>query len=246
MTPRSSTLFHFTKSSEILKLILANGFWPRYCLEDTRWVGQADAPTIAFPMVCFCDIPLSRIEDHVKFYGQYGLGMTREWATANLLNPVFYIADNNPVCSELRSLNLHINKLKKGEDRKKAKDSARYLYAYVKQSRGLVNVDGSPVEKDFYLESEWRHVPRKAEIQPYLRADTFNDMDKLSAENMKTGLHCRLKFTPGDVKYIFVKSDADIPGVIDFIQAELAQLPHADIKVLISRITSLDNIQRDV
>jgi Putative abortive phage resistance protein AbiGi, antitoxin len=245
MTPRSSTLFHFTKSRETLKLILAGGFWPRYCVEDIRWVGQADAPTIAFPMVCFCDIPLSRISDHVNFYGQYGLGMTREWATANSLNPVLYIAGENPICSELRALNRHTNKLV-GNDKVEAKDSLRYLYAHTKPSRGVMVVDGTPVEKDFYLESEWRHVPKAPELTAYLRADVFEDPDKLIIENKKTDEHCRLKFTPRDVKYIFVKSDADIPELINFIQADMDHLPHSETKVLMSRITSLESIQEDV
>lgn len=246
MTPRSSTLFHFTKSRDTLKLILARGFWPRYCAEDTRWVGQEDAPTIAFPMVCFCDIPLSRIADHVSFYGQYGLGMTREWATANALNPVLYVAGENPICSELRALNSHSNKLSDDEDKQKAKDSVRYLYAHVKPSRGFMSVDGSPLEKDFYLESEWRHVPKCEGVKPYLRLKHFENEESLSQENANTDQHCRLQFTPKDVKYIFVRSDADIPDLINFIQSDMDHFPHSDTKVLMSRVTSLENIQGDV
>ncbi|MFS2265232.1 abortive infection system antitoxin AbiGi family protein [Vibrio vulnificus] len=67
-------LFHFTNNKETLKLIFNHGYWPRYCLEDIRWVNQVNAPYMAFPMVCFCDIPLSRISEHVSFYGNYGLG----------------------------------------------------------------------------------------------------------------------------------------------------------------------------
>eukprot|EP01034_Spumella_vulgaris_P011525 gene11525-14663_t len=70
------------------------GFWPRYSLEDFRW--QVSGPNshefAAFPMVCFCDIPLSRIDEHVGFYGSYGLGLSREWGIRAGLNPVQYIA----------------------------------------------------------------------------------------------------------------------------------------------------------
>lgn len=245
MTPRSSTLFHFTKSRETLKLILDGGFWPRYCTEDMRWLGQENAQTIAFPMVCFCDIPLSRISDHVNFYGQYGLGMTREWATANALNPVFYLAGENPVSAELRRLGIHANHLK-AEEQEKAKDSLRYLYAHVKPSQGIMTVDGSPVEKDFYLESEWRHVPRSTDIRDYLHANAFEDPAKLEKHNQASKDHCSLKFTPKDVKYIFVKSDADIPDLINFIQVALDRYPGSDTKVLMSRVTSLESIQADI
>lgn len=243
--PRSRTIFHFTKSRETLKLILSSGFWPRYCSEDTRWIGQADAPTVAFPMVCFCDIPLSRISDHVKFYGHFGLGMTREWATANSLNPILYVAGENPVSTELKALNAHANKLSK-EDKIAAKASIRYLYAHIKPSRGIMTVDGAPIEKDFYLESEWRHVPKNKNVTPFLLTNKFTDIDKLAIENQKTYQYCRLKFTPKDIKYIFVRSDADIPDLINFIQGELDNFPHADTKVLMSRVTSLESIQSDV
>lgn len=196
-------------------------------------------------MVCFCDIPLSRISDHVNFYGQYGLGMTREWATVNCLNPVFYIAGENPVSAELRELNEHVNKLDE-TDQEKAKDSIRYLYAHIKPSKGIMTVEGSPVEKDFYLESEWRHVPISPEIQPYLPASYFDIPETLAKHNQKTSDLCRLKFTPKDVKYIFVKSDSDIPDLINFIQSEMDQYPHADTKVLMSRVTSLESIQSDI
>lgn len=245
MTPRSRTLFHFTKNRETLKLILANGFWPRYCAEDTRWIGQASAQTVAFPMVCFCDIPLSRISEHVNFYGQYGLGMTREWATANALNPVLYLAGEGPVCSELIALNSHVNKLN-GDDQVIAKSTIRYLYAHVKPSTGVMAVDGNLVEKDFYLESEWRHVPRSTDVEQYLTSKEFENAEKLTVENKKTYDHCQLRFTPKDVKYIFVKSDADIPDLMNFIHTEMHHFPHADIKVLMSRVTSLESIQEDL
>ena len=82
MQPRSDTLFHFTKNINTLKNILQNGFWPRYCLEDFNWY-NAELGYIAYPMVCFCDIPLSRINEHVKFYGDYGIGLTKNWGLTN-------------------------------------------------------------------------------------------------------------------------------------------------------------------
>ena len=245
MTPRSRTLFHFTKSLDTLKFILANGFWPRYCAEDTRWHGQIDAQTVAFPMVCFCDIPLSRISDHVNFYGQYGLGMTREWATANGLNPILYLAGENNLMAELRKLNQHANLLAK-DKQAPAKETFRYLYANTKPVSGVMIVDGAPVEKDFYLESEWRHVPKHDDIEAYLRHTIFSNTDRLNQENEKTSRHCRLRFTPRDVKYIFVRADADIPEIINFIQTKLDRYPHVDTKVLMSRVTSLESLQGDV
>ena len=103
MKPKSHTLFHFTKNIEFVKNILLDGFWPRYCLEDLSWyIFEYDY--VAFPMVCFCDIPLSRISEHVDFYGEFGVGVTKEWALANNLNPLSYLAKNSTYCSSVNNL----------------------------------------------------------------------------------------------------------------------------------------------
>tara|TARA_Y100001956_G_scaffold14916_1_gene14294 strand:+ start:505 stop:1248 length:744 start_codon:yes stop_codon:yes gene_type:complete len=246
MAPKSHTLFHFTKGKETLEKILKNGFWPRYCLEDIRWVDQSDADYIAFPMVCFCDIPLSRISEHVGFYGSFGLGMTKDWANKNSLNPLLYLASSNNLSSEIRSLNKHAGKCKTDDDIKDAKETMRYIYMHIKPSDGNMLVDGKPVEKEFYQESEWRFVPKNENIKPYMFKDKFDNEDTLNAENAKTLEHTSLKFTPDDIKYIFVKSDSDIPGIVNFIQTELDHFPAADLKILLSRIVSIESIQADL
>lgn len=44
-----------------------------------------------YPMVSFCDIPLSLAKDQIEKYGSYAIGMTKEWGIKNSLNPVVYI-----------------------------------------------------------------------------------------------------------------------------------------------------------
>lgn len=245
MNPKSHTLFHFTKSKETLKLILKGGFWPRYCLEDIRWVGQESADYIAFPMVCFCDIPLSRIADHVGFYGEFGLGMTKEWANMNGLNPVLYLATDNNLSAELRKLNSHAGKLK-DEEQVAAKDTMRFIYMHIKPSDGYMLVDSKPQSKEFYQESEWRFIPKHEQVRTYLTKSVFDDEEQLEQHNTTTKEHCSLQCSPRDIKYIFVKSDTDIPDLVNFIQTELDFYSSSDLKILMSRIISLDSIQQDL
>ena len=103
MKPRSDTLFHFTRNVETLKSILKYGFWPRYSLEDFNWYSSSIG-LISYPMVCFCDIPLARISDHIGFYGDFGIGVSRTWADTNRLNPLVYLANDTPVSLALSRL----------------------------------------------------------------------------------------------------------------------------------------------
>lgn len=244
MNPKSHTLFHFTKTNSTLKLALKNGFWPRYCLEDVRWLTLKDTEFIGYPMVCFCDIPLSRVDEHVKFYGNFGIGLTKEWALSNGLTPVQYIA-NSSIPETFKRLT-HVV----GEHGDELADAGwsliRFLLAHAKPIEGNMVVSNSLVSKEFIQESEWRYIPRNQLIQDHLSRSDFEDEAILQANNDLTRNNCMLKFTPKDIKYIFVKSDSDIPDIINFIQTELDHYPSSDIKVLMSRVTSLESISIDI
>src|SRR5215470_5176735 len=92
----SNVLFHFTNSIDRLKNILKIGFCPRYCLEysleqdDLDAVSRKCPPTHATPMVCFCDLPLSLIWNHLEEYGHFGIGMEKQWGLDRGLSPVTY------------------------------------------------------------------------------------------------------------------------------------------------------------
>lgn len=245
MNPKSHTLFHFTNSSEVLKLIIKNGFWPRYCPEDVRWLGYKEFDFISYPMVCFCDIPISRTDEHVKFYGEYGIGLTKEWAESNKVTPILYVSNNNHLPKTFRDIVDHTYHME--EDKKEdAKQTVRYLLAHSKPTEGNMVIGGNLVSKEFYQESEWRYVPKHPDIKDYLKKIELENPDIVDECNKLSGKHCTIKFTPKDVKYIFVKSDSDIPDMVNFIQAELDNFPSADIKVLLTRVTSLESIRRDL
>jgi len=246
MNPKSNTLFHFTKSRETLKHILRSGFWPKYCLEDVGWLGYENTNYIAYPMVCFCDIPLSRIADHVGFYGEFGIGLTRQWAESNGLNPVLYVAGENSVTRSFRDLSSVALNLTDDEQQEKHLVVVRHLLAHTKPVQGTMVVDGKPVEKLFYQESEWRCVPTNNKLNTYLLKSKFDDEKARDEENANTKQHALIEFGPRDVKYIFVKTDADIPDIVNFIQDELDRFPSADLKVLLTRVVSLEGLNDDL
>ncbi|HGB4541387.1 TPA: hypothetical protein ACIVI6_004323, partial [Salmonella enterica subsp. diarizonae serovar 50:k:z35] len=69
---------------------------------------------------------------------------------------------------------------------------------------------------------------------------------KLQKANEATKKSSLLKFTPNDIKYIFVKQDSDIPRIVNFIQSKMDKYPASDIKILLSRIVSLESLSADI
>lgn len=245
MRPKSHTLFHFTKSADALRSILLGGFWPRYRLEDVEWATYAGIDFMAFPMVCFCDIPLSRIEEHVDFYGKFGIGLTKDWALRNSLNPVLYVRGKSTVSKALIELQKP-SVLLRDDARRDFVLSLRHLHSYLKPVEGRVVVGGASKAKEFYLESEWRHIPQNPEIRDFLRPADLDDSTVLNRENSKVRELCALRFQPSDAKYIFVPTDADVPDMVNYIETNLGKLPAADQRLLMSRVISLDTIRADV
>lgn len=236
MKPKSDNLFHFTRSLDVLKLILKNGVYPRYCLEDFSWFGANSFKHIAYPMSCFCDIPLSRISDHTDFYGMYGIGFTKEWGLKNGLNPVIYLTEGGSVCDMVKFyFNISI-----GQQDSESYEQLFILLSHVKPINGTMYMGGKPVEKDFYQENEWRYVPK---INSLIFEDKF--YEERDDSNKGIEKH-KLEFTPQDIKYIFVKSDSDIPSLVDYINITLGSFPHNDLKILQSRITSLETLRSDI
>lgn len=105
----ASSLLHFTKNINSLKGILENGFRYSYCCEKfTQTIVTNEiypnnsshfrpatniSPYIAIPMICFCDIPLTRSIQHAKIYGDFIIGIDKDMAMSlyrSLLNPVLY------------------------------------------------------------------------------------------------------------------------------------------------------------
>ncbi|WP_049537371.1 abortive infection system antitoxin AbiGi family protein [Vibrio harveyi] len=238
MRPKSDNLFHFTNSLDVLKLILKNGIYPRYCLEDIEWFGLANDKHIAFPMSCFCDIPLSRISEHTDFYGNFGLGLTKEWGEKNGLNPVIYSPDGGVAQGVMKYLFYKASPT--NENDQSVYNHGYKLWSLIKPLKGRMVIAGNLVEKDFYQESEWRYVPP---VRDLITASTFEE-DK-EHENEKL-IDYKLQISPNDIRYIFVQSDSDIPSLVDFINSEMAAFPLNDLKILQSRIVSLEMLALDL
>lgn len=114
-TTISNTFYHFTTKENVIG-ILKEGFKPQLCWEDLNYI-IPDKPTeeekeefqFAIPMVCFCDIPLSQINNHRKIYGDYGIGLSKDWIEQNNISPVLYAHKNSEITGALLRIWTRLN-----------------------------------------------------------------------------------------------------------------------------------------
>lgn len=274
-TIKSNSLFHFTPKEEYLLDILENGFWPRYCFEDIEWLipkdlkneleKQEEGPilelikylikhnisSIAYPMSCFCDIPLSKITAHTDFYGSFGLGMTKEWGTRKGLNPIFYLSNNSIIPNLIRNFilkNIPADAIKWLFSSELSPNTTLQLMKFLKPLRGKMKVNGKEVTKNFDEECEWRYAPASDENSPFqnfLLNILSGSNEELLNSNAITKKLASLKFEPSDIKYIFVPEDSHIPVIINKINEIFKDYPADERLILLSKVISLDTIKKD-
>ena len=275
-TIKSNSLFHFTPKEEYLLDILENGFWPRFCSEDIEWLIPKDfknelekqeednfwetltkeliksnISSIAYPMSCFCDIPLSKITAHTDFYGGFGLGMTKEWGIRKRLNPIFYLSDNSIIPNLIQSFLLKtapIDFWKSIQSEKTNQNTIIQLMKFLKPLRGKMKVNGKEVTKNFDEECEWRYAPASDEnnlFPNFLPNFLANNNEELQDSNIVTKKVASLNFEPSDIKYIFVPEDSNIPTIINKINTIFTNYPEHERLLLLSKVISLDTIRKD-
>ena len=196
---------------------------------------------MGFPMVCFCDIPLSRVSSHVKLYGGYGLGMTRQWAEQNALSPVLYLVPNGPLTTTVLSFIREQISTDDAAVRESRYQRIRHLHAYVKPTTG--EIDGET--REFFQESEWRFVPADRRIQDHLHPLAFNDQAQLDAAHETTRLYAMLRFKPDDIQHILVQSEQEVADTAMFVWLNFNFGTERERLTLISKISSLESIPRD-
>ena len=184
---RTSSLFHYTDYST-LKQIIKTGLFPNYCAEDIRVInsfGKVRGELIGVPMVSFCDIPLSRIDEFADRYGSCAIGLRKEWADNKAINPVFYAKDPNTleafitmtfIAKQLqykaRTLDDTISfapDFSNAEQvefflfSKRLKEDTLPLFGYVKKYEGERTITDKAgkqktVNQNNYIENEWRYI----------------------------------------------------------------------------------------
>ncbi|MDY0904071.1 abortive infection system antitoxin AbiGi family protein [Pedobacter sp. CFBP9032] len=239
----SNSIMHFTNSADSLKGILKEGFRVKYCLENVETPNGALHYSI--PMVSFCDIPLSEMKAHILKYGGYGIGLKREWAQLNGLNPVLYIDSKSTLGAGFHTSFYSMFKDKKISELTEIDDNFVDVIRYMKNYEGkLIRGSVENLAYRFADEKEWRYVPgRKLAPQILIRGTVLTPERKLKLNNNISGL--RLPFEPKDIKYIIINDDSEIGEIIDCLRSAFSNSSLMDIERLFSRITTTEQIITD-
>jgi hypothetical protein len=233
--------------------ILSNTFEPRYCLEKTEYLTANVLKNLemAYPMVCFCDIPLSKIKKHIGVYGDYGIGLRKSWGHRKNLSPVIYTKKNARTSRNIEQMiNWSATNLKNIENEKELRDFKGFVSDFImftKPYYGGMYREGKMVKRRFYDEREWRWIPK---IE---RKDTYIHLDRVSylneeiriAANRLVANHYKLAFKPDDISYLIIKNESEIDSFIESIERIKNPFDAKTIKRLTSRIITKEQILHD-
>lgn len=165
MAISTNSIIHYTTNIESLKNILSDGFRVKYCYESVNSKGNGRLHA-AFPMVCFCDIPLSQVKEHLDSYGDYGIGLKKEWAKSKHLNPVLYFDQDSELMNFMRvEFERLVTKAKANQIERKDYEVFFRIIAFSKNYEGGLKRKGIIIKNyRFYNEREWRYVPNAATL----------------------------------------------------------------------------------
>lgn len=233
----TNSLFHFVNKIDYLIDIIDNGFQARYCYERTP-IGQIP---YAFPMKCFCDIPLGTIKYHIGTYGMYGIGVSKQFAKKHGITPLIYVHKNSNTLIRYANENKLDHSGNSDEQKKLINSLIPYFKSY-DENKPTVNDQ----EKYFryYDEREWRYIPEDADclyLGNIIETEIDNEVKKRNA--VLRSDQFRLTIPHTSITYIFVEYESDKKAVIDRIRTKFRSTKRQD--ELISKILSAHRITRD-
>lgn len=249
MSLSANTLFHFTQSFDTQIGILQTKFYPRACLES-QVLSDIFPFRFAPPMVCFCDIPLSQISDHVEKYGNYAIGIKKDWAMQQGVSPVLYVHEKSPV---LQAIVKEIKDLKitKTADGNLPDESMSKLMSYIQTAMMMKQYEGFDERHNkivrYYDEREWRYIPPNTyPDEPSFLLDRLYDDEKLRASFNQSKTRYGVEFHPDVINYLIVAKESEILPLKRKLVTIKGGFSHDAVELLTTRIISMERIQQDL
>ena len=152
---------YMKKSDYLYDILKCSAIKPRYVKEIIDYLGIIGINSITIPMICFCDIPFSKVSKHTDNYGEYGIAFYKNKCSVKNVQPVTYVNPDSNYYSDLKET---ISKLLNSDDI--LEDEWRYLanfmltqLAYSKPIVGDMIINNKKKTLLFKDECEWRYIP---------------------------------------------------------------------------------------
>ena len=204
----------------------------------------------AAPMVSFCDIPLSQVKEHIGKYGAYGIGLTKEWAQRNKLNPVLYIQSTSYLSNSIRqSYNNTISP--KDFNWKEIDDNQKNwlnILRYVKNYEADLSRGGEVIKNyRFSDEREWRFTPSYEDCNEMAISPTGYKSETQKQQRNERLRKLKLNFEPNDIKYIIIERESEISEFVEILKKSKGnKYSYNDVERLMTRIITTEQIITDL
>lgn len=214
----SNILWHQTRKDAFFKILRSKEFLFSYCIEKVFPIKEG----LAIPMISMSDFPFSEIANNKWAYGDYAIGLSREWGIRNRFSPVLY-------CNRKSYIYEHLTDLMDEAIKKNDTDSffnCVILFSYMKFVQDSLKTSRKEYtnyrfydEREHRLVLDWR---QETEASLYLSETEYSDYKK---EKGSSTLDFGVKFAWEDVKYLIVNSDSNVTEVNSLLKKENVTKP---------------------
>ena len=233
----NKSIFHHTDSvDKVRKILKGQSFKVQYCTEKI-YLSKNSYLHIVVPMVSFADI---RLTDYVRtfrkvcsegeyalgYYGDYAIGLSKEWAIRKNIIPISYVPKPTTILSNnhiLKPLESFKKRVLNDDDFGVIINDLPPIASFCKHYEGFLENKGfGKIRYAFHNEQEWRYVPSDMSIKWnfYNNIDEPNyEVQKRKKESLNKRIKRKLEFDLWkDVTFVVVKSDAFVDRIIDIFK----------------------------
>ena len=247
----ANILCNYMTKIEYLKAVIRNmAFIPRYVEENLEYLNVQDLHTIAFPMTCFCDIPLTKVKNHMGVYGEFGVAIKKNVCIERDVQPILYLNNSARLkndLSEALSKLLHEDPIT--PEWRILPDTMLSVLLYSKPIVGYMSRDewDKPHRLLFKDECEWRYIPSVPENMPLIipQDDNTKKGRKYYSKALESDRSTWFPFQVDEMEYIIVPTEAAAIEMISAIRLMKGK-SQTDKHKLISKIEIADKFKANL
>ena len=247
----ANILCNYMTKIEYLKEVIRNmAFIPRYVEENLEYLNVQDLHTIAFPMTCFCDIPLTKVKNHMGVYGEFGVAIKKNVCIERDVQPILYLNNSARLkndLSEALSKLLHEDPIT--PEWRMLPDAMLSVLLYSKPIVGYMSRDewDKPQRLLFKDECEWRYIPSVPENMPLIipQDDNTKKGRKYYSKALARDRSTWFPFQVDEIEYIIVPNEAAAIEMISAIRSMKGK-SLTDKHKLISKIEIADKFKANL